>query len=242
LARRFDLAKESRKFKDELDELLNCTVCTGISLNSVVTSDSPQRTVVGYKITRDNQDVTEGIPVTINDSDPQFHLGLSIRLAPDEQQTSLMVTSSVMILSTAADVADEANILLHYDYERGKHERDDYPEAHLQICASSDAWRAAGKRLGGKERLLERLHLPVGDRRFRPTLEDLIEFLIREKLAKSQPAWKAAIAKGRSRFQDKQLRAAVRRQPETAISELEKLDYTVKAPRRKPTKSRAQDR
>jgi hypothetical protein len=236
LAGRFDLKKESWKFKAELDELLNCTVCTGVSLKSIVTSDSPQRTVVGYRITKDNQDVTAGIPVTIDDSDPRFYLGLSIRLAPDEQQTYLMVTSSVMILATAADVADEGNILLHYDYERGKHERDNYPEAHLQICASSDAWQGAGQRLDGKERLLERLHLPVGDRRFRPTLEDLIEFLIREKLAKAQSGWKSAIAKGRSRFQEKQLRAVVRREPEIAVSELEKLGYSVKPPRRKSVK------
>ena len=233
MAGRFDLEKESRKFKTELDELLNCTICTGVSLKSIVTSASPQRTVVGYKITKDNQDVTAGIPVTIGDSDPRLYLGLSIRLAPDEQQTYLMVTSSVMILATAADVADEANILLHYDYERGKHERDDYPEAHLQICASSDAWRAAAKRIDGTDRLLERLHLPVGDRHYRPTLEDLIEFLIREKLAKPHRRWKSAIATGRSRFQDKQLRAAVRRQPEVAISELEKLGYSVKPPRKK---------
>jgi hypothetical protein len=64
-----------------------------------------------------------------------------------------MVTSSVMILALAPDVADESNLLLHYDYERGK---EIYPEAHLQVCASSDAWREAGRRLDGKERLLER--------------------------------------------------------------------------------------
>jgi hypothetical protein len=181
LARTFDLEKESRRFKNELDDLLNRTVCTGISLKSIVTSTSPQRAVVGYMITKDNQDVTEGIPITTGGR-ARFYLGLSIRLAPDDQQMHLMVTSSTMILATSADVANESNILLHYDYER---EKENYPEAHLQVCASSDAWRAAGRRLDGKERLLERLHLPVGDRRFRPTLEDLIAFLIREQLAEA---------------------------------------------------------
>lgn len=229
MARTFDLAKESRRFKRELDELLNHTVCTGISLKSIVTSTSPQRTVVGYRITKDNQDVTEGIPVTTGRGAARFYLGLSIRLAPDDQRIHLMVTSSAMILATAADVADESNILLHYDYERGK---EDYPEAHLQICASSDAWRDAGRRLDGRERLLERLHLPVGDRRFRPTLEDLIEFLIREKLAKPRRGWESAIEKSRARFRDKQLKAAVRRHPDTAIAELECLGYTVKRARK----------
>ncbi|WP_231858948.1 hypothetical protein [Mycobacterium canetti] len=184
--------------------------------------------MVGYRITKDNLDLTEGIPVTTGGRDARFYLGLSIRLEPDRQQDHLMVTSSVMILATAADVADESNILLHYDYERGK---EGYPEAHLQICASSDAWRAAGRRLDGKERLLERLHLPVGDRRFRPTLEDLIEFLIRERLAEPHDGWETAIAVSRSGFQRRQLKAAVRRDPETAIDELKQLGYRVKPPR-----------
>jgi hypothetical protein len=34
----------------------------------------------------------------------------------------------------------------------------------------------------------------VGDKRFRPTLEDLVEFLIAEKLAQPKPGWEKAIA------------------------------------------------
>lgn len=228
MARTFDLEKESRAFKNELDELLNRTICSGISLKSILTSTSPQRTIVGYKITRDNQDLTEGIPITTG-QDPRFYLGLSVRMAPDQAQTFLMVTSSVMILAIAPDVADESNLLLHYDYERGKA---DYPEAHLQICASSPAWKKAGQRLDGRERLLERLHLPVGGRRYRPTLEDIIEFLITEKLAKPLDGWETAINESRDRFRNKQLRAAVRRDPESAIAVLKSLDYTVKPPKK----------
>jgi hypothetical protein len=82
--------------------------------------------------------------------------------------------------------------------------------------------------------LLERLHLPVGDRRFRPTLEDLVEFLIMEKLADPHRRWKSAIDAGRAGFQDKQLKAAVRRHPDTAVDVLKKLGYTVNPPRRSP--------
>jgi hypothetical protein len=227
LARPFDLEKKSREFKTELDELLNCTVCKGISLKSVP-STMPERTVVGYRITKVNQDVTEGIPIMIG-SDPRFCPGLSIRLAPDDQPQHLMVTSSVMILATAADVADESNLLLHYDYERGN---EIYLEAPLQVCASSDAWREAGRRLDGKERLLEGLHLPVDDRRFRPTLEDVVEFLIREQLAEAHSGWEKVLEKSRRGFRDKQLKAAVRRRQEVAIAELERLGYRVKPPRK----------
>lgn len=130
-----------------------------------------------------------------------------------------MVRQSVMLLSSSA-TPDE--VLLHYDYERDK--SDDYPDAHLQICASSLEWEAIGVRLDGSERLLERMHLPVGGRRFRPTLEDIVEFLITEKLASPKPRWETAVARGRESFRKKQLRAAIRRDPETARSALAERD------------------
>ena len=228
LARTFDLRKEARQFKNQLDEVLNCTVCNGVSLTPIVTSKAPQRVVIGYRITKDNQDLTEGVPVTTSGRDPRFYLGLSIRLAPDEAAEHLMVVSSTAILAIDPDVANDSNVLLHYDYERGK---EGYPEAHLQICATSGAWCEAGRRLDGKDRLLERLHLPVGGRRFRPTLEDIIEFLIREQLADARDGWESALDAGRSRFRDIQLKAAVRRNVPAAIAALEKLGYTVKPPK-----------
>ena len=63
-------------------------------------------------------------------------------------------------------------------------------------------------------------------------MEDLVEFLIREKLAKTHCRWKSAIEAGRSGFQDKQLRAAVRRHQQTAVDELERLGYSIKRPRK----------
>ncbi len=225
MTRRFDLEQESRKFGDHLSWLLNGTVCTGIRLTSVVSTYSRDRTVVGYQIGRHNQDVTDGIPVTVGRRPANFYIGLSVHLAPDSQSEHLMVTQSVMILANDPDVGDDSNVLLHYDYERNK--ADDYPEAHLQICANSKAWESAGKRLDGSRRLLERLHLPVGGRRFRPTLEDLVEFLVREKLAEAQPNWEGVLEESRAGFHEKQLRAAVRRNPEAAADQLRKQGYSV---------------
>ncbi|MEU6004220.1 hypothetical protein [Streptomyces sp. NPDC047197] len=50
-------------------------------------------------------------------------------------------------------------------------------------------------------RTLPKLHFSVGGRRFRPCLEDIVEFLI-------------ALDAGLERFQANQLRAAMRRHPE----------------------------
>jgi hypothetical protein len=98
------------------------------------------------------------------------------------------------------------------------------PDAHLQICATSKAWEQIGVRVDGTERLLGRMHLPVGGRRFRPTLEDMVEFLVTEKLAQPKNGWKEAVTAGREKFRKKQLRAAIRRDPETARDALADLD------------------
>jgi hypothetical protein len=209
----FNLVSESQAFASELSALLNATVCNGPQLNALVLP--PNTTVVGYNITK--FDVRgEGVPLKLS-REPKFYLGLSIRLQPDRHDEYLMVKSSAMILATGPAITND-NMLLHYDYEREK--PDGYPEAHLQICATSDAWEEAGTRHNGDTRLLAKLHLPVGGRRFRPTLEDIVEFLIVEKLVEARPKWDVALEKSRREFRDKQLRAAIREYPDTALDQL----------------------
>ena len=132
-AQSFNLSRRSRAFAAEMSNLLNNTICDGPVLSSVISKGPPMRAVVGYKITTKNFDLT-GIPITCTGRAPKLHLGLSFRLAPDDAQKYLMVTSSVMVLATGKDVSNDANILLHYDYDREK--EDGYPEAHLHVCAT----------------------------------------------------------------------------------------------------------
>jgi len=182
-------------------------------MTSVISDAGHPRAVVGYKITKREQDLRYGLPLTTTGKAPKFYLGLTFRLEADEDRRYLMVTSSVIALSLDHELDQ---VLFHYDYERDK--VDGYPEAHLQVCASSDAWEQAGRRLDGRQRMLERLHLPVGPRRFRPSVEDVIDFLITEQLVSPRDGWAEEIRRGRERFRLKQLRAAIRRDPETAIA------------------------
>lgn len=48
---------------------------------------------------------------------------------------------------------------------------------------------------------MQRLHFPVGGRRFRPILEDVIEFLIAEKLAEPRARWADALGRERANYQ-----------------------------------------
>lgn len=205
---RFNLRGEAQAFANELSDLLNHTVANGIRLTAITDKDGLQARIA-RGIKRDDPAAVQTIPLRRGNAG--IYLGLLYRMAADDAGQYPMIRSSVMYLS--ADSAGE-QVLLHYDYERDK--GDDYPEAHLQICATSVAWDEVSARYGGRGRALEKLHLPVGGRRFRPTVEDLIEFLVVEKLVSGHRGWQDHIQASRQRFEERQLRAAVRRNPEVA--------------------------
>lgn len=46
---------------------------------------------MAYKISKDNQDLVEGVPVTIGRRPANFFLGLSVHLAPGHAEEQLMV-------------------------------------------------------------------------------------------------------------------------------------------------------
>lgn len=211
----FDLRQKAVDFTNQLSDLLNATICDGIRLTA--SRRNGEVYLVSFNLSAQDQILGKAIPIALRGK-PTCFLGLSFRLQPDDEQQYLMVQSSVLALYADQDESVE---LLHYDYERNK--GDGYPEAHLQVEAGSPAWTSFCEQVGLVGRPLKRLHLPVGGRRYRPTVEDLIEFLVVEKLALGRPGWKKAVDAGRADFQRRQLRAAVRRDPASARAVLADL-------------------
>jgi len=74
------------------------------------------------------------------------------------------------------------------------------------------------------------LHIPVGGARFRPCLEDFIEFLICECRFDSRPGWRGHVEAGRERWRYRQAAAVTRDVPEEAARVLRDLGYTVQPP------------
>ena len=70
----------------------------------------------------------------------------------------------------------------------------------------------------------------VGGRRFRPCLEDVIEFCILERLVTPRDGWKQALNKSRDAYLDLQLRAAVHRNPKEAADALKHDGWRVSEP------------
>jgi hypothetical protein len=148
--------------------------------------------------------VPHRLPLRTDHKAPHLWLDVSFRLQMDPEDRYITVRSSFFGVFPSEGGKDA---LFHYDYERDK--RDNYPDAHLQVAGQDAAMQAL---LPGKPAI--KLHFPVGGKRFRPCLEDVIEFLIREGLADKKPGYQEVLDAGRESFRVKQLRAAMRRSPE----------------------------
>lgn len=218
---RAELEKQIRAFAGELQTCLNRTVTHGIHLSTVLREDGHVGWV-GYRITHDAVGGSEPIPLTVSRANPVLYLRLLHTLVLDNEGRYLMVMKSTYEVSTGE--AGE-HTLFHYDYVRGA-ER--WPEAHVQVYGENellgDVFSACGRSTHAS---LPRLHFPVGPRRYRPTLEDVVGFLIKEGLVESRDGWSRAVDAGNKAFQRRQLRAAVRRDPQPAVDLLRELGYAV---------------
>lgn len=216
-----DLSKQAKTFAGELKDLLNGTVTDGISLS--VMMDVLGRAVIGYRLARDDLH-GRAIDLTVTGSPARLRLRLHHTLVLDESNQHLTTNKNTYTLVTA----DEDLAVLTYDYVRDPPNK--YPEAHLHIDGEAQGLQ---RLLDLSDRAKSRpadLHLPVGGRRYRPSLEDLIEFCILEELVTPRPGWQNALDASRDRFHTQQLRAAVRRKPDEAASVLRDIGWTASAP------------
>lgn len=122
---------------------------------------------------------------------------------------------------------DFESMVFHYDFNR---EPDNgYPQPHFQVAGASHSMDELCAH-AGLDRGLERFHFPVGGKRYRPTLEDLIDFLVTERIAEPHDGWLDVLRDHRERWERTQLRSVVRRDPETAALELERMGHLVQRP------------
>jgi hypothetical protein len=193
-----------------------------------VSIDSKGRNVAIRQTTR------EGITLCV-DSTPVLFLGVSFRCTWSADRVFLAIEQSRFELSTK----DSTEPLLRYDFVREPTGR--VPGAHINVHAHRDemmfAMIVAGNRDRGALRQramdagrmprLANLHLPVGGHRFRPSLEDVVEFAIAEFGVDCLDTYRTALDRGRARYRRRQLMATVADDPESAAEELRRIGYVV---------------
>jgi len=208
-----DLATQARGFAQEVTELLNATITNGVTFSAVLGRQSGTL-VLGRGVTKTNLD-PQAVPLTLGRRDPSAWLWVAFILGPDPEDEYLTVFKSGFALYVDPD---RERMMLHYDYEREP--AHSYPPAHVQVQGTAGDLSALSERRSGQRKDLKDFHFPVGGRRYRPSIEDVVEFIIAEDLAEARPAWRNVIMDSRSRWEDRQLRAAVRRNPGPAMDQL----------------------
>jgi hypothetical protein len=173
------LEQLTREFVGDINDLLNHTVTHGVRLSSILHSEDSCVAGLGIGKTQ----LKPGIfRVTPSRRNPTVYMRVGYILELDQVEEFLTVTKSGF--SVYADEAGE-HTLFHYDYEREP--ANDYPNPHVQVEGQSDALDQICGRVPAATSALRDLHFPVGGRRFRPTLEDVIELLVAEHLAFRTP-------------------------------------------------------
>ncbi len=210
------LTAEAEGFAARLTDLLRRTVNDRAGVQARV-EEGRARALVGVGV-RDGVKLGT-VPVPVGEAG-QARLLVSFICTLDVEGEHLTVQASTVGLYL---LPDRREPLFRYEFDRSNTRM---PQAHLHVNGQS---HALGRlyALAGKDEAadLHRLHLPVGGKRFRPSVEDVLECLFQEKLLRPLPGWQDAVEAHRDVYMRRQLKAAVRADPEPAVEELRRLGY-----------------
>lgn len=211
------------EFGTELADLLNNTVTTNLRLTARwVHGTNDGR--LGYKM--DTAGVPTPIPLYGPSGEPCSYLYIAFRLTLNEAGY-LVTTKSALRL-----YLDQGNSPSLFRYEYVRDYPIQYPNPHLHVEGKAgEGWEELNRRTGQKKGLGQ-LHFPVGGKRYRPSIEDFLEFLIAEGYVQERDGWQEAIEVYRGTYHERQLGAAVHANPDFAAASLKELGYKVRAPRR----------
>jgi hypothetical protein len=160
-------------------------------------------------------------------SPPETKLALfsaNYKLCVDSYGEHLAVENSSFTLKATLDRTP----IIRWDYNRNANRT---PASHVQMTAHRGALSHLLSRLDhATPHSIESLHMPMGGDRFRPCLEDIIEFLIRDCGFRGGENWRGKLRDGRAKWRRTQTRAVVRDAPEVAATQLDQMGYKVTPP------------
>lgn len=131
-----------------------------------------------------------------------------------------------------ADVDRSPLLRIHYRrYQQSE------PAAHIHVHGHRGALSHLMSQAGHENpHDMASLHIPVGGARFRPCLEDFIQFLLSECLFDGEAGWRSQVEAGRTRWRLRQAASVARDAAEEAARVLRDLGYAVNPPDPVPTR------
>ena len=218
------LEAQARQFASDISDLLNNTVTDGIRISTATTPGG--RAVMGRGVTDKNPD-PKPIPISFSKKKAVVFLYLLHSYELDPEGVYLTMTQSTMSIYTSPAMEDD-ELVVGIDYARNPGNQ--FPGAHLHVAGQRDDLDAVYLGDERKTRKLRDLHFPVGGKRFRPTLEDLVEFMVTEEMVEPRTGWEEVVKEHRARWETIQVRAAVRRNQEDAAVALREAGWDVTPP------------
>jgi hypothetical protein len=206
------LAEQARQVGDEMDSLLKSVFPRAPDFEvDVLEARSVVRPVGGF------------VPLFVKEERlASLHIGISCCL--DSRGRYLAVEESRFKLYADLDRTP----LIRFDYVRDMRTK---PHSHIQVHGHRGALSHLLSRAGHPTpHDASSLHIPTGGSRFRPCLEDVVQFLIAECRFDHQPNWQQRVEQGRERWRRRQIAAAVRAVPGEAVRILEEMGYRVAPP------------
>jgi len=209
--------EQAAKFAGEVSDLLSRSLPNVPAIDVVVLENR-------FRIRLDGQtEKVGGIPLHVRGQHLAW-LRVHFSCRADKTGEYLAIDSGSFWILSARAVAP----LFRFEF---KYESRTAPHAHIQVHGERGALTHLLTR-GGHDRPhdMSALHLPTGGSRFRPSLEDVIQFLVAECGIDPIEGWEEAVAEHRAHWRDIQTRAAARAMPEAAAAALETIGYTVTPP------------
>jgi hypothetical protein len=229
-----DPLRLAQEFADELNGTL-AAVLPGDLPEAVAEwrGGSNPRVVVSPRTTGDTDGKVAVIPLSISGD---HRLNLRVEMFCALNRARYLVIEESKITLELADSRAAPLFRFEYDY----HAYPGTPAAHLHVHAHRDeivfltgrpsAHRPKQRAERGRMNTLAELHMPLGGHRFRPCLEDVLEFAVREFGVDTNSGWEQAIRDGRTAWRRKQTNAAVTDSPDEAARTLRELGYAVTPP------------
>lgn len=225
------LEREASRFAEELDELFIGVFDVEGAFAVVRTHDDASRRIGLAPFSVDQGGFSRFALRRSTDPDDRLYLNVEFNVTLDDTDGHLMVRRSTFGLWVRPFATKKTPIpMFRIEYDRDP--QGDKPAAHVYIHADSAEFGWIIGSAGQPLRRHQEIHFPVGGRRFRPTVEDLLLFLDHEELFTEWPipAWRSTVKASQTRYERAQARATMRRFPEEAARELSELGYVIGAP------------